>query len=156
MRNKLTGPAPMPDDLPLLSAREQVFVERLGQGDTNTDAYRAAYGAEGHGAPSLRVIACRKAAEPRIRQYLRTLMAAGFAKACQTREQRIEDEMAFAERCEAAGNYGAAGCARDRLNRLLGFYVEKSEIILKSSPEQTLQELAELIGEDSANIEVRH
>jgi hypothetical protein len=155
MRYKQSEPR-APGELRELNAKEAVFVEALGNGDDNITAYKAAYG-PGHYSPAaLRVAACRKASESHIQDHLRALRAVGLTKSGLTLAMRIEDEMAFAQRCEDSGNMGAAGGARERVNRLLGLYVERSEIILTSTPEQTLRELALMIDEEPENIEVRH
>jgi hypothetical protein len=152
MRYQKTEAAPA-DDLPELSVKEMAFVEAIGEGLNYIDSYRKAYGAEGYSAPSLRVKACRKAAEERIQCHLRALRGVGFQNPRLTLESRIVDELAFAARCEQAGNYGAAGGSYDRINRLCGYYVEKAEITLTSTPEQTLRELELMIGGEP--IEVR-
>jgi hypothetical protein len=139
-----------------LNARELVFVEALGQGDDNCVAYSKAYGPHNCSAATLRVNACRKAAEPQIQEHLRALRAIGFANARLTLQYRIEAELAFAQRCEDAGNYGAAGGAFDRVNKMLGLYVERSEVVVAVDPAVTLKELAAMIGEDGGDIEVRH
>jgi hypothetical protein len=153
MRNKQTAPMPVPDELPELSVKEMAFVEAIGEGLNYMDAYRKAYGAEGYSAPTLRVKACNKAGEDKIQCWLRHLRATGFERACQTLDARISDEMAFAQRCEDSGNMGAAGMARERCNRLMGLYIDRQEIVLTSSPEQTLRELELMIGGEP--IEVR-
>jgi hypothetical protein len=158
MKHKQTeaAAAMQDDELPLLNAAEAAFVEAIGSGDNNIEAYRKAFGAGGYNPNALRVEACRKAASPRIQVHLRHLRAAGLARASVTLQQRIEEEYAFAARCEAANNWGAAGCTYDRLNKLCGLYVDKAEIVLTSTPEQTLRELASMIGEDPDKIEVKH
>jgi len=70
----------------------------------------------------------------------------------------LEAELAFAQRAEDAGNFGAADGAHDRANKLLGYYVEKHEVhhldpadvlkqIAEISPE-IAQQLAQLAGID--------
>jgi hypothetical protein len=156
MRNKITAPMPVSSDLPLLNAREAVFVECLGQGDNNMVAYRKAYGEQTCSVASLTVKACQKAAEPKIQQHLAALRAVGFANARLSLQDRVEQELAFAQRCENSGNMGAAGGAYDRVNKLLGLYVERTVAVVSTDPAVTLKELADLIGEDSESIEVRH
>jgi hypothetical protein len=85
---------------------------------------------------------------------LRALRAVGFYNARLTLQHRIEAELAFAQRCEDAGNYGAAGGAFDRVNKMLGLYVERSEVTVTTDPATTLKELAAMIGE--GELEVRH
>lgn len=129
-------------ELEPLSAQEQAFVEALGQLSNNTEAYRRAYGAGSYSSAALRVQACRKAAEPKIQAHLKVLRAQGLANARLTMSDRIEDELAFMQRCEDAGNMGAAGQARDRVNKLLGLYVEKVQDVTDYDPQRTLAEIA--------------
>src|SRR6185437_16284417 len=128
MQNQKTPKKSDIDELPVLNPEEQTLVEALGQGDDNTEAYRRAYGAEGYSPPALRVRACRKVAEQKIQEHLRALRSGGFANAKLTLENRLLDEMAFAQRAEDAGNFGAAGGAHDRINKLMGLYVERMEL----------------------------
>jgi hypothetical protein len=153
MQHKRSAPR-APAELRELNARELVFVEALGQGDDNCVAYTKAYGPHNCSAATLRVNACRKAAEPQIQEHLRALRAVGFYNARLTLQHRIEAELAFAQRCEDAGNYGAAGGAFDRVNKMLGLYVERSEVTVTTDPATTLKELAAMIGE--GELEVRH
>jgi hypothetical protein len=147
MQHKKTSPKPAADnDLPRLSVQEQALVEALGQGDDNCAAYRKAYGAEGYSPAALRVQACRKVAEPKIQAHLRALRSVGYANARLTLEQRLEAELAFAQRAEDAGNFGAAGGAHDRVNKLLGYYVDKLDVTVHD-PLETLREIAELSPE---------
>lgn len=143
MQNKKTDPKPLSDDLPPLNAEEQVLIEALGQGKDNCAAYRDAYGASGYSDAALRVRACRKVAEPHIQQHLRALQSVGFANAKLTLEARLISELAFAQRAEDAGNFGAAGGAHDRVNKLMGLYVERIDLNL-SEPSLLLDEIAAL------------
>jgi hypothetical protein len=154
MRHQKTAPRE-PGELRDLSVQEQAFVEALGQGDDNSVAFQKAYGPQTCSVATLRVKACHKAAEPKIRAHLAALRAVGFSNARLTLEGRIEAELAFAQRAETSGNWGAAGGAFDRINKLLGLYCDRSEMVVKSAdPDVTLRELAAMIGEDK--IEVRH
>lgn len=125
MQHKKTKPSNADISVMDLSPEEQAFAEELALNSNQSEAYRKAYGAEGYSPNALMVRACRKAAEPKIREYVAALRGAGIANARLSLEQRIQEERAFAQRAEDAGNYGAAGGAYDRLNKLLGLYVEK-------------------------------
>lgn len=129
------------DELPPLSVDEQRLVEALGQGDNNTEAYRKAYGASGYSPASLHVRACVKVAEPHIQAHLAALRAVGFDKAVISLQHRIEVELAFAQRAEKAGNFGAAGGAHDRVNKLMGLYIERLEVSA-ADPLETLRQIA--------------
>ena len=157
MQNQKTEPVEIDiSDLPALSPQEQIFVEALGQGDDNCAAYRKAYNASGYSAPALRVRACRKAAEPQIQKHLDALRAVGFASARLTMEARLEEELAFAKRAELAGNFGAAGGAHDRINKLMGLYVERIEATTKHDPLAALKEIATLSPDIAQQLAIQH
>lgn len=139
-------------DLPILSEQEERLVEAWARGDKQKDCYRYAYGAEGYSPEALAVRACRKFAEPRIQAHLRALQATGLAKIGLTREDRLAQELSFAQRAEDAGNFGAAGGANDRVNKLLGLYVEKYQEVQAEAddPHRTLDKLAKEQGVDKA------
>lgn len=143
-QNLKTTPASEIDELPLLSQEEERLVELLTSGKGNAEAYRLAYGADGYNPNSLAVKACRKIASPKIQRHLRALQAVGLAKLGLTREDRIRDELAFAQRCEDAGNMGAAGQARDRINQLLGLKVDRFADVTESTsdPVAILKDIA--------------
>jgi hypothetical protein len=157
-QNMLTEPESEQDvgELAPLSPEETRFVEALAVRSSNVDAYREAYGAEGYSAAALRVQACRKAGEPKIRAHLKLLRANGLANARLTLNDRIEEELAFAQRCEDSGNMGAAGQARDRVNKLLGLYVEKVADVTEHDPARTLAEIAQHSPEYAAELAKQH
>lgn len=133
-------------DLPPLSEPEQRLVEAIGAGCNNTEAYARAYGRGNYSAPALRVQACKKVAEPQIQAHLDALRAVGFANASLTLQARLEEELAFAKRAELAGNFGAAGGAYDRINKLMGLYVDKVELKAED-PTDALKEIAKISPE---------
>jgi len=128
MQNQKTEP--LPDDLPLLSPEEEVYVQELFlKVLTQKEAYKKAYGAEGYGDASLSVRACQKAAEPKIQKHLRFLQSVKVNNTAINLHEWISEELAFAQRCENQGNMGAAGATRDRINKMLGRYTDKMEIV---------------------------
>lgn len=129
------------DELPQLSVDEQRLVEALGAGDNNIEAYSKAYGKSNYSPAALRVAACRKVAEPKIQAHLIALRSVGFTNARLTLQDRLESELAFAQRAESAGNFGAAGGAYDRLNKLMGLYIERLEVSA-ADPLETLRQIA--------------
>lgn len=158
-RQKKTEPKQDSGDIDVLadlSVQEQRLVEALAEGLNNVDAYRRAYGAEGYSAPALRVRACRKIAEPKIQAALRVLRSVGLANAKLTLDDRIEHELAFAQRAEDAGNFGAAGGAYDRINKLLGLYVDKYEDVTQHDPLKTLDEIAKVSPDYAMHLAKKH
>lgn len=148
-----TEPREDEGDLPLLSAEEERLVEAWAAGHNQTTCYKMAYGADGYAAASLAVRACRKFAEPKIQQHLRALQASGLAKTKLSLEDRLSAELAFAQRAENAGNFGAAGGANDRVNKLLGLYVDKvQDVTDRTDAHRTLEEIAAHAPELAASL----
>lgn len=156
MQNQKTEPNPELDDLPLLNAEEERLVELIAGGEDNSAAYLRAYNATGYSKAALHVRACRKVAEPKIQQHLRALRSVGLAKAQLSLAERLKDEMAFAQRAENAGNFGAAGGANDRVNKLLGLYVEKIQDVTSFDPVETIKEIARTQPELAASLAREH
>lgn len=155
-QNLKTDPAPAADDLPELSREEEQLVELVASGMGNSEAYRMAYGAQGYGANALAVQASRKIAQAHIQAHLRALRAVGHAKLGLSYEDRIKDELAFAQRAEDAGNFGAAGQARDRINKLAGLYVEKVQDVTDHDPHRTLKQIEEVNPDLAASLAQQH
>lgn len=156
-QNQKTKPQDQDSDLPPLNAQEEKLVEALAQGMNNSDAYRAAYGASGYSAPALHVKACRKVGSEKIQKHLRSIRAVGVAKIGLSVEARIEAEAAFAQRAEDAGNFGAAGGAHDRINKLAGLYIEQHrDVTERHDPAQTIREIAQHAPELAASLAAAH
>lgn len=156
-QNQKTQPREQEDELPPLSAQEEKLVEAVMQGMNNSDAYRTAYGASGYSLPALHVKACRKVGSPKIQAHLRAIRAVGVAKIGLTVQDRIAAEAAFAQRAEDAGNFGAAGGAHDRINKLAGLYVDQiRDVTEKHDPAQTIREIAQHAPELAASLAAVH
>lgn len=144
-QNLKTKPTADVDDLPMLSAEEQRLVELLAEGKvSNSEAYRIAYEADGYNANSLKVVACRKIASPKIQAHVRALQGAGLANVVLTRDARIKARLAFAQRAESAGNFGAAQGAHDSVDKMLGHMIERHEHTIErtADPADLLREIA--------------
>lgn len=146
MQNQKTESYQIPDNLPILTPEEETYRDELYLGTNQVEAYRKAYGAEGYSLPALQVRACRKAADPKIQAHLRAMQSVAVAKSALSSLECVADEMAFAQRAENAGNYGAAGAARDRRNKLLGHYTEKLDVTVTDIADE-LKELAKISPE---------
>ena len=150
-QHQKTEPAETSGDLPLLSTEEEKLVEAWARGLNQSEAYKAGYGAEGYSPAALRVRACRKFAEPNIQAHIRSLQAVGLANAKLTREERIEALLAFAQRAENAGNYGAAGNAHKEVNELLGLKVlQVQQISADTTPDEKLRDIERKHGPEIA------
>lgn len=58
-----------------LTAKQEAFAQGLAAGMTNSEAYRAAYGAEGMKASSVHVESCKLAKHPKVEQRVHALLA---------------------------------------------------------------------------------
>lgn len=68
-----------------------------------------------------------------------------------SKESRIAEMQAFADRCEAKGQLGAACKARELVGKLEGHYVDKTENVNKTRDQiHSLAEIANSIGKDKA------
>lgn len=145
MRHKVTpGEGIDVSDLPELTPQQMKFVEGIVAGLSASDAYRAAYDTANYQASSIWVNAAKLKAHEKVRLWLDAVQAAGFVRVATKREDRIQAEAAFAARAEGAGNWGAAGGAHDRINKLAGLYVERVEITDTTvSPADRLRQYAE-------------
>lgn len=156
-QNQKTAPRKEDDDLEPLNAQEEKLVEAVLAGEDNCAAYRAGYGASGYSPAALRVKACRKIGSPKIQAHLRALRAVGAAKIGLTIEDRIAAEAAFAQRAEDAGNFGAAGGANDRINKLAGLYIDQvRDVTERHDPAQTIRDIAKHAPELAASLAAQH
>ena len=98
---------------------------KLGQ----REAYRLAYGCEEWSNNAISVQATRLWNNPKfvlIRQALKNTVV---EQAARSLNYRIAEMESFAERCEGAGQYGAAGKARENAAKLEGHYVIKTQSV---------------------------
>jgi hypothetical protein len=151
-QHQKTKPIDLSDlGLPALNEQEEKLVELAISGLDQAECYLRAYDATGYSHNSLKVRACKKFAEPKIRAHIRALRAAGATNGVVTVEARIKEEFAFAQRAEDAGNFGAAGGAYDRINKLAGMYVEKiQDVTVQNDTMTTIKQIADEFGPDIA------
>lgn len=116
-------------DVEPLNHEEIKLIEAWVEGKSLAECYQAGYGAEGYGKASLYVKASRKFSQAHIQRAMAQISAAGIAKLGirygDDLDQLVAEEYAFYNECRMAGQYGAAGLARDRIYKLRGFYVDQ-------------------------------
>ncbi len=97
------------DELPILSPAESDFVLYLqSRNCTLVEAYRATQDCTKLQDSTIYSNASRLASNSRVAAHRRAMTAVGLVASTYTREKFIEDCLSAAERCEGAGNYGAA------------------------------------------------
>lgn len=142
------------DDLPDLSAAEQVFVERILSGDKANEAYKAAHPEYADWLPtSINNAAYRLRNKTSIRAWIHAGRMAGLEKIGSTVEAHIADLHRLSHAAEAAGNYGAAVQAEKLKGEAQGFYVSRYEDVGKGVNEkELLTKLRQLLGPDAQPI----
>lgn len=114
-----------------------------------TACYKKAFPESKHEGGSLHVTAWRM--KEKVKPYIDLLIQSKTEQTVRTKEFRIAEMEAFAERCEAAGQYGAAFQARQAVGKLEGQYVELKEDVNKTRDQlSSLKTLAQTIGTDEA------
>ena len=140
---KITDPEDLPDaaNLPQLTAKQYDFVRGLLEGKTASDAYRAAYGAEGYSPNSLWTKASLLASSVKVRQWVSAARKAGYATAVWSLG-RYQAELAslYAE-CRDNRAWAAAKDCLKALGDSSGHNVSRS-VELERDPLQVLKEIA--------------
>ena len=136
-----------------LTSQQLKFWELMQSGKmTQEQAYRASYSVKAsRPKAAVQRDACMLWAKPKFIQCRTALMNGITRQSIKDREVRIAEMQAFAERCEEAGQYGAACKARELVARLEGHYIEKTENINKTRDQlSSLKQIADSLGNDKA------
>jgi len=136
-----------------LTDKQYNFWELMQSGKfTQVVAYRSAFNpSKDRTDKSISTDASRLWNSPRF-ILVRTALTNGItSQTIKTKETRIAEMQAFANRCEAAKQFGAAGKARELVGKLEGHYVDKTENINRTRDQlQSLKEIADRLGAEKA------
>lgn len=139
-RRKVTEADSASDDLPLLTEKQQKFVDCLLSGMSASDAYRQAYDCSGSKDSSVWVEASKLRNNPKITRWLAAATKAGLAIARVSVEQHLDKLSELREMCVESGNLGAAVQAEQLRGKVLGYYKEQLEVS-HVDPLEALEEL---------------
>lgn len=119
---------------------------------TQVQAYRASFNvAEETSNNSVQVDASRLWNNPKFILCRNALTNAITSQVAKTKEARIAEMQSFSERCEAAGQLGAACKAKELVGKLEGHYVDRVENINKTRDQvHSLAAIADSLGKDRA------
>lgn len=157
-RQKKTDQAPVVDleMLEPLSDKEREFVElQIQEGIWPVEAYRRVYGTQDDKGrelepKSVTQRAYRLSSTSRVQQYRSALYQAGAHSGILGHQEFIRDMIALADRCEAAGNYGAAVNARGHAAKASGLFVDKVQDVTETTDAyQLLDQIEELAGPEA-------
>jgi hypothetical protein len=129
-------PGGLNDLLAELTEKQLAFWQAMEKpGNTQVRAYREAFDAENMSDATVSVKACQLWNSDKFKIIRSALMNAVRERSTRTLEYRIAEMEAFAERCELAGQYGAAFQAKQATGKLEGHYVDKKEITHRQDKE---------------------
>lgn len=146
-RRKLTkaldGDVLVGADLPAITPKQLVFVERLLAGDTASDAYRAAYDTTQCQPETVWANASRLRSDTRVQAWLAAARMAGLGKASVSFQEHLRELERLREIALCTGNVGAAVQAEQLRGKAAGHYTERLEVT--SDPQAVVLRLKELL-----------
>ena len=139
MTDNFEGAEELGELLSRLSAKQLKFWEIVNEGKvTQAQAYRQAYDAENMARNSIIVEASRLWNCPKFTLLRIALKNSMVEQSARTLAYRINEMEAFADRCEAHNQWGAAGKARENAAKLEGHYVIKTQSVASRTDDLSL------------------
>lgn len=136
-----------------LTDKQLKFWELMQTGKlTQVQAYRQSHDvSDTTQKESIEVMASRLWNNAKFKLSRTALMNGITSQTIKAKEVRIAEMQAFAERCEAAGQLGAAAKARELVGKLEGHYIDRRENVNRTRDQLTsLKQIADSLGEDDA------
>lgn len=133
-----------------LTSKQEKFCQGIVSGLNQSDAYRAAYSCDGMGDPTINnnayVLMQNNDIVMRI-EHLRRPIAERVGR---TLEQHIERLMKLGEHGESLDKVEAAIKAEELIGKVLGFYVNKTELTGKNGEALNIKLTKEIIDTDNS------
>jgi hypothetical protein len=136
--------------LPLLTPKQQAFVDALIEGKTASDAYREAYNCETMSKAAVSVEASRLRRSPKISLWLRHFQRVGMDAAGITVEAHLAELARARELAIAHGQISAGVQAEHYRGKAVGLYEERLRLTSGPSDEELLNSIEETLGKDMA------
>lgn len=111
-----------------LTPKQEKFAQCVASGMNQSDAYRAAYACEGMSDPAIYVEACRLAQDPNVSLRVSELQKPIAEKVGITLESYISEMHEMKKLALSDGEYGPAVKAFENVGKVLGYYVNKTEL----------------------------
>lgn len=114
--------------LPVLTGKQMLFVEGVVAGKSASEAYRAAYDAEGMSPTSVSGAAAVLRHSRDVNAWICAWHVAHMASGLLTKEEHIRELGAIRELSKDQGDLKSAVAAEHLRGKVSGFYVERSEV----------------------------
>ena len=147
-------------DLPRLTKQQYAYVQGVANGETLTDAAKAAYPTINTWTPgAIWAYASRLGKNSKVIVWLRYLRSAQIADVVVTRQSYLNRLVELKNAALAAGNYAAAVRAWELLGKVEGFYVERVSDVTPRSPQEieaALREVQAKLDEQAGGLPTQH
>ena len=111
-----------------LTPKQEKFAQCVASGMTRSAAYRVAYDAENSSNPVVWTEACLLYQNPNVSKRISELQLPIEEQVGITLKSHIEDTMIIKQAAFDAEDYGAANKANENIGKLLGYYINKTEL----------------------------
>jgi len=128
-----------------LTPKQEKFCQSVASGMNNSDAYRSAYNCDGMGDPTINNNAYVLMQDNDIAMRIEQLRLPIAERVGRTLEQHIERLMKLGEHGESLDKVEAAIKAEELIGKVLGFYVNKTELTGKGGESLSVKLTKEII-----------
>lgn len=131
-----------------LTSKQEKFCQGIVSGLNQSDAYRAAYSCDGMGDPTINNNAYVLMQNNDIAMRIEQLRLPIAERVGRTLEQHIERLMKLGEHGESLDKVESAIKAEELIGKVLGFYVNKTELTGKNGEALNIKLTKEIIDTD--------
>jgi len=133
-----------------LTPKQEKFCQSVASGMNNSDAYRSAYNCEGMQPETINNNAYKLTQDNDIATRIEQLRLPIAERVGRTLEQHIERLMKLGEHGESLDKVEAAIKAEELIGKVLGFYVNKTELTGKGGESLSVKLTKEIIDTDQS------
>ena len=139
-----------PEELPQLTPKQMAFVHALLEGESASDAYRAAYDCSKMAERTIWSEASRLRANPKVSAWLRHFQRIGMDEARLTLEAHLAELARGREIALALGQAAAAVQAEHYRGKAVGLYEDRLSVTASISDEDLVKAIEALMGQEIA------
>ena len=142
------------DKLPEIDDLDIAGINILIQGGTAVEAFKAAHPNTQATDATIYVAASKWRNKREIRDWIAAAQQSHLAKINETLDDHVKRLQSLASAARRSGNYGAAAQAEIAIGRVLGHYVERTELTIRRgrSSDSVLSSIEALLGPEAARI----
>lgn len=140
------------EDLPDLSAEDQIFVQCLSNGDNATDAWRASRPDSKAEERTVWMMASRLRNSDKVQMWLTAARNALLHTGTCTLEGHMRELERLRGVAEASGNLGAAVQAEQLRGKAQGLYIDQIKDLTQLPADQLIEQINDTLGPEIAKI----